>query len=93
MKKHVVILGASIAGMNVMDTLVKNNYEGQITLIDKKKTLLYNPYKLSKDWMLDLDNTKPPFLKKESFYENHHIDLKLETEILNINTSDKTVLL
>lgn len=92
MKRHVVILGASIAGMNVMNTLVKNNFEGQITLIDKKKTLPYNPYKLSKDWMLDLDNTKAPLLKKKSFYEEHEIDLKLDTEVVDLNVDEKIVL-
>lgn len=93
MKKNVVILGASIAGMNVMNTLVKNNYEGKITLIDKKKTLPYNPYKLSKDWMMDLENTNPPLLKKARYYENHHIDLKLNTEVIDLNIDEKTVVL
>ena len=89
MKKHVVIIGASIAGINVMNTLVRNGYEGKITLIEKNNTLPYNPYKLNKDWMLDLEKINPPILKKETFYEDNKIDLRLNTEVLNIDPDKK----
>lgn len=89
MNKNVVIIGASIAGINVMNTLVRNEYQGKISLIEKNNTLPYNPYKLNKDWMLDLEKVSPPILKKESFYEDNKIDLRLNTEVLNIDPVNK----
>ncbi len=91
MRKHVVIVGASITGINVMNTLVKNNFEGTITLLEEHDTFPYNPYKLSKEWMLDLEKTTPPLLKKETYYENHQIDLRLNTEVLDFDPEQKEV--
>ncbi len=87
----IVIIGASIAGMNVMNKLVKEEFNGEITLIDKSDTLPYNPYKLTKDWMLDLENTTPPLLKKESFYKDNNIELKLKTDVVSIDPIKQTI--
>ncbi len=40
MSKHVVIVGAGVAGINAATKLVDNDYDGQITIIDMGK----NPY-------------------------------------------------
>lgn len=92
MEKTIVIVGASIAGINVMNTLVKNEYPGNIILIDKKETFPYNPYRLSKDWMLDLEKTTPPLLKKAVYYQNHNIDLKLNTEVVSFDPNQKRII-
>ena len=93
MEKHIVILGASIAGINVMNTLVKHHYKGKITLIDEKETYPYNPYKLSKDWMMDLEKVNPPLLKKKSYYEENQIDLKLNTKAISFDPKKKALTL
>ncbi len=92
MEKTIVIVGASIAGINVMNTLVKNEYPGKIILIDKKETFPYNPYRLSKDWMLDLKKTTPPLLKKAVYYQNHNIDLKLNTQVVSFDPNQKRII-
>ncbi len=90
MKNKVVIVGASITGVNVMGELVKNKFNGDITIIDKKNVLPYNPYPLSKEWMMEED-MDPPLLKKESYYKENNIDLKLNTSVDFVNWKDKTV--
>jgi len=91
MKRKVVIIGASITGVNVMGRLVKENFDGDITILDKKNVLPYNPYPLSKEWMMDKDDMKPPLLKSEEYYDKHNINLKLNTVVESIDQKEKTV--
>lgn len=89
MKEKVVIVGASIAGANVMSELVKNKFDGKITIIDQNNVLPYNPYPLSKEWMQDADKKGPPLLKKASYYKNHGIDVKLNTLAQSVNWQEQ----
>ncbi|NLC04843.1 MAG: FAD-dependent oxidoreductase [Tissierellia bacterium] len=91
MKERVVIIGASITGVYAMSKLVRSNFDGDITLIDKKDVLPYNTYPLSKEWMMDYDEMDPPFLMKDGYYKENNIDLKLNTKVDTINWKDKTV--
>lgn len=91
MKQKVVIVGASITGFYVMDELIKKNFAGEITLIDKKDVYPYNTYPLSKEWMLDVNEVEPPLLKEKAFYEENNVDLKLNTEVRSIDAKAQTV--
>ena len=44
MKKHVVIIGAGVAGVNAATKLVDNNFDGHITIIDMGKDPYKRPY-------------------------------------------------
>ena len=44
MKKHVVIIGAGVAGVNAATKLVDNNFDGKITIIDMGKDPYLRPY-------------------------------------------------
>lgn len=91
MKEKVVIIGGSITGVYTTTALISNGFEGDITIIDKKDVFPYNTYPLSKEWMMDLDEMDPPLLKDKEYYEEHDIDLKLNTKVDSINFEDKTV--
>ena len=91
MKERVVIIGSSITGFYLMNELVKNHFDGKITIIDKKEDYPYNTYPLSKEWMLDEDDMDPPLLKAKEFYEENKIDLRLNTKVNTINPQDQTV--
>lgn len=91
MKERVVIIGASVAGVYTATELVKSKFQGEITLIDKENVLPYNPYPLTKEWMMDSDESKPPLLKKEGYYEKHNISLKLGTEVVSVNWEEKII--
>lgn len=91
MKERVVIIGGSITGVYTTTALVRNGFEGHITLIDKKDVYPYNTYPLSKEWMQDMDKEDPPLLKEKEYYEENNIDLKLNTKVDSINWKDKTV--
>lgn len=65
MREKAVIIGGSITGTYTMIELVKNKFDGDITIIDKKDVLPYNTYPLSKEWMLDKEEMDPPLLKEK----------------------------
>ena len=44
MKRHVVIIGAGVAGVNAATKLVDNNFDGKITIIDMGKDPYLRPY-------------------------------------------------
>lgn len=91
MKDRVVIIGASITGVYTMNELVKKDFTGKITIIDKKDVFPYNPYPLPKEWMLDQEEIDPPLLMSKEYYEKHDIDLKLNTKVGSVNWKDKTI--
>lgn len=91
MKEKVVVIGASITGVYAVGELVKNEFDGDITLIDAKDVYPYNTYPLSKEWMMDSEDMDPPLLKKEEYYKENNIDLKLNTKVESINPEEKTV--
>lgn len=91
MQEKIVIVGGSIAGAYTMIELVKNNFAGEITLIDAESNLPYNPYPLTKDWMRDMANTEPPLLKDEDYYPGNKIDLRLNTRANQVDWRNQTV--
>lgn len=88
---RIVIIGASIAGVNVAKMLRKQNFEGQITVIDQQSELPYDLLPLSKEWMLDTENVNPPLLSKKDFYKENEITLKLNTTIERLDPTTKTI--
>ncbi len=91
MNNKVVIIGASITGIYTMNELVKQDYQGRITIIDQHDGLPYNPYPLTKDWMQDMDKVEPPLIKKAEYYKKHKIDLHLNTKVVAVDPSKMTV--
>lgn len=91
MKDKVVIIGGSVTGTYTMSELVRNKFDGDITLIDRKEVFPYNPYPLSKEWMMDADDMNPPFIKKMEYYDKHNINLKLNTKVASIDWEGKVV--
>lgn len=93
MEANIVIIGASITGVYTMSELIRNGYEGKITLIDQEATLPYNPYPLTKEWMQDMDLDNPPLLKKPEYYEKHNVDLRLNRKVTRVDSKNKQVIL
>ena len=91
MKDKVVIIGASITGFYVMNELVKQGFSGEISIIDSKGVYPYNPYPLTKEWMMDKDELEPPFLAEKAFYADNNIDLRLNTRVTSINPEEQTI--
>ncbi len=67
MGNRTVIVGGSIAGVFTAKELRKNEYQGEILIIESENRLPYDKPPLTKEWMQDLNNTTLPLLEKKIF--------------------------
>lgn len=92
MDHGVVIVGGSVAGFHVAETLRKEGYQNKITIINQQDWLPYDVSMLSKDWMLDQEKLTPPLFKDESFFADADVTVRLNITITKLNPEDKTIL-
>lgn len=90
-ERRVVIIGASMAGQSAAVELRKGGFEGEIILIGQEEHLPYDRPPLSKkiitgEW--DLEKIK---LKDGDFYDDQKIQLKLGSQVTQIDVVDKSV--
>ena len=88
-----IIIGASHAGVQAAVNLRGPGYEGGITLISAEKVLPYQRPPLSKAFLQDTLPEQRLWLRPEAFYQQKHIDLKLNTRVTAINREQQTVVL
>lgn len=91
MAQKIVVVGASVAGYNVVKELRKKGYTGDLTLISNQDVWPYDLKPLSKSWMLDQESLMPPSFKDEAYYLDAAITVKLQTSITQINPVEKTI--
>ena len=90
---HVLIVGASVAGITTADALRTEGFGGRITVLDAEPHLPYDKPPLSKlaltpDW-----NEGRGLLRAESFYKENQIDLILGRRVERLDTDRTTAIL
>ncbi|WP_164506844.1 NAD(P)/FAD-dependent oxidoreductase [Lapidilactobacillus bayanensis] len=90
MKFDVVVVGGSIGGYFLVKELRDKGFAGSICLVDQGDQLPYNRYKLSKDWLRG-DREDPPLFKKQQFYDEQEIVVKLKTKVVAVNAAEHQV--
>lgn len=88
---HVVVIGAGQAGLALVARLRADGFEGQITLVGAEPHPPYQRPPLSKDYLLGESPKERLFLRPESFYPEHGIDLRLGAEVASIDTGRQVV--
>ena len=88
---HVVVIGAGQAGASCVAKLRSEGFEGQITLIGAEPVPPYQRPPLSKAYLLGELTLDRLFLRPESYYAEHDIQLRLSTEVTAIDTARQTV--
>ncbi|MGX0402003.1 MULTISPECIES: NAD(P)/FAD-dependent oxidoreductase [Staphylococcus] len=91
MGNRTVIVGGSIAGVFTAKELRKNEYQGEILIIESENRLPYDKPPLTKEWMQDLNNTTLPLLEKENFYDDNNIEIALNTKVVSIDSYNKQI--
>ncbi len=86
--QHVLIVGASHAGVNAAFSLRAKGWTGHITLVDGDPQLPYHRPPLSKK-LLQTHNASPILLKAQSAYVQQNINLKLACRVERISTGEK----
>ena len=88
-----VIVGASMAGAAGAEALRTEGYDGPIVLIGNEADLPYERPPLSKEY-LQGDAERDSFVvHPQSWYDEHHVDLRLSTEVTGLDTAAHEVTL
>ena len=83
--KHVVVIGAGQAGSSCVAKLRNAGFGGQVTLIGAEPVPPYQRPPLSKAYLLGDMALERLFLRPESFYAEHDIDLRLGATVTGID--------
>ena len=90
---HVVVVGAGQAGSSLVAKLRNSGFDGSITLIGAEPVPPYQRPPLSKAYLLGDMTLDRLFLRPESFYAEHRIDLRLNTRVTGIDRTARTIAL
>ena len=88
---NIVVVGAGQAGASCVAKLRNSGFEGNITLIGAEPVAPYQRPPLSKAYLLGEMALERLFLRPESFYAEHEIDLRLATRVDAIDPQGQTV--
>ncbi|MDX5381838.1 MAG: NAD(P)/FAD-dependent oxidoreductase [Rhodobacterales bacterium] len=90
---HVVVVGAGQAGSSLVAKLRNSGFDGRVTLIGAEPVPPYQRPPLSKAYLLGDMALDRLFLRPESFYAEHQIDLRLNTRVTGIDRTAQTIAL
>ena len=92
-RKHIVIVGAGHAGGCAAAALRTSGFNGRITLIGAESHPPYERPPLSKQLLAGAIPVVKTYLHPLAWYGESEIDLRLQTEVLNIHRSSQTLTL
>jgi 3-phenylpropionate/trans-cinnamate dioxygenase ferredoxin reductase subunit len=88
---HVIVVGAGQAGSSCVAKLRNAGFDGQITLIGEEPVPPYQRPPLSKAYLLGDMTLERLFLRPESFYTEHNIELRMNTRVDAIDKDNQTI--
>ena len=86
-----VILGAGAAGMNAVETLRQEGFQGKIILISESTKLPYDRTKLSKAYLQGDTKEDSLSLRDCEFYDRHDIELRFGMAVTKVDVSSKSI--
>jgi len=89
----IVIIGAGHAGGTAAGLLRQYGHAGSITLIGAEPYLPYQRPPLSKAWLKGEASLDDLYLRGDTFYADQNIDAHVNTQVLSIDRTGKTVTL
>ena len=88
-EQTVVIVGASHAAVQAVDTLRREGHTGRIVLVGDEPYLPYNRPPLSKKYLAGEMERERLLLRSAQFYEQHLVDVKLGLRVTAIDRADQ----
>ncbi len=89
--RNYVIIGNGVAGTTAAENIRKQDSEGKITIFSEEDLPFY--YRLRLNEFISGDISEPQLVaKKMTWYEDHHIGLKLKTRIEDVKLQEKTAI-
>jgi NADPH-dependent 2,4-dienoyl-CoA reductase/sulfur reductase-like enzyme/nitrite reductase/ring-hydroxylating ferredoxin subunit len=89
----IVIIGGGAAGFAAAEKLRREQYEGSIVMLSNEQAAPVDRTNLSKDYLAGNAPEEWVPLRPDSFYPEHHIDLRLESHVTGIDTYAREVAL
>ncbi len=88
-----VIVGASLAGAKAAENLREEGFDGPLVLIGEESERPYERPPLSKDYLLGKAEREAIYVHPQSWYAEHHVDLRLGTRVTGIDLAGHEVAL
>jgi 3-phenylpropionate/trans-cinnamate dioxygenase ferredoxin reductase subunit len=85
MNRHIVIVGAGQAAAQLVESLRRKGYDGQITVIGDEPVLPYQRPPLSKKYLAGSLAAERLYIRHAAFYDEHRIELRLGRRVLRID--------
>lgn len=89
----IVIIGGGLAGAKAAEALRDNDFDGRVVLFGAEEHLPYERPPLSKEYLAGKKSLDDFTVDAAAWYRDHHVDLRLGTEVTAINPGDHTVTL
>ncbi len=93
MSQRAIIIGASHAGAQLALSLRLEGWTGEILVVGNEPHLPYHRPPLSKDFLSGNKKAEELLLRPPALYEKNNIEFRLNTEIVSIDRSTRTVAL
>lgn len=87
----IVIVGASLSGVQAAETLRAEGYSGEIVMLSEENAQPYDRPPLSKEVLCEPDLPGSIPLRERSFYNEQHIELRLGRAVTAIDILNKQV--
>jgi NADPH-dependent 2,4-dienoyl-CoA reductase/sulfur reductase-like enzyme len=88
---HLVVVGASLAGLRAAESARRSGFTGAITLVGAEEHLPYDRPPLSKDFLTTDAEPAPTLLRDETVLRDLDIHLRLGTTATGLDTEDRVV--
>ena len=90
---HFIVVGAGQAGASLVAKLRAGGFDGRITLIGAEPAPPYQRPPLSKKYLFGELTVERLYLRPESYYPEHEIDLRTGQRVSAIDAAAKTIAL
>ena len=89
---HLVVVGASLAGLRAVEAARRAGFSGAITLVGSEEHLPYDRPPLSKEFLTSDELPPPPTLREEAtLREELHVSLRLGANATALDPAERTV--
>lgn len=88
---HLVVVGASLAGLRAVEAVRRDGFDGEVTLVGAEQHLPYDRPPLSKEYLAAEQCPDPRYREEDTFAGDLDVDLVLGTPASALDTAARTV--
>ncbi|GAA4866507.1 NAD(P)/FAD-dependent oxidoreductase [Actinomycetospora straminea] len=88
---HLVVVGASLAGLRAVEAVRRDGFDGEVTLVGAEEHLPYDRPPLSKEYLAAEECPDPRYREEETFAGDLDVALLLGTPASALDTAGRTI--